>query len=206
MPAATCLRTISRTAEVRHASNAAGCSGRPVSRASRNSSRSEGRGRLPAWVVRIRSVLVFILAIPLRKLGSASVVPYNDRDRAGCTIALVAEPAEPDVGDPVQRSAPVGCLAPRCRARCIRRSRVLLPMPARGSGIRTVVAGHDRVSTFRGKGTVRGGDKGRHPPDQTGQTGTVATATRRQEVSSSKQPITRNYDNGGDVCSTMRER
>ena len=44
--------------------------GRPVSRASRNSSRSDGRGRLPTWVVRIRSVLVFMLAAPMRTIAT----------------------------------------------------------------------------------------------------------------------------------------
>src|ERR1700730_4217345 len=66
MPAATCFSMISRTVRLRQASNAACSNGRPVSRASKNSSRSGGRGRLPTWVVRIRSVLVFIPAISVR--------------------------------------------------------------------------------------------------------------------------------------------
>src|SRR5262249_2775245 len=49
----------------RHASNADCSKARPVSRASRNCSRSGGRGRLPTWVVRMRSTLRFIVVPPL---------------------------------------------------------------------------------------------------------------------------------------------
>src|SRR5215471_4303368 len=61
-PSSVCLRTMSPTARLTRAANASGSYGRPVALAWISSSRSAGRGRLPAWVVRIRSVLRFMLS------------------------------------------------------------------------------------------------------------------------------------------------
>src|SRR5215470_15412291 len=59
-PSSVCLRTMSPTARLTRAANASGSYGPPVALAWMSSSRSAGRGRLPACVVRIRSVLCFI--------------------------------------------------------------------------------------------------------------------------------------------------
>src|SRR5919197_1351465 len=60
-PASTCCRTISATARCTRASKTAGSGVVPASRASNVADRSGGRGRLPVWVVRIRSVLRFMV-------------------------------------------------------------------------------------------------------------------------------------------------
>src|SRR5436305_407402 len=89
-------------------------------------------------------------AIPLRKLGSALVVPGNDRDRAACTIPLVVGLLRLMFPDERSMSRPGTCLAlrPALRPRLAADSR----------------AGQRRRDLTR-------------------------------SVSSSKQPITRNYDN-----------
>src|SRR5947209_3386701 len=92
MPAATCFSTISRTASERHASKAACSNGRPVSRASRNSSRSGGRGRLPTWVVRIRSVLVFIQQSPCAIPSSLLAQLRRFEHFGGCKYLRSLEP------------------------------------------------------------------------------------------------------------------
>src|SRR4030088_702776 len=57
MPRAACLRTISPTAWRRRAWKGVSSMRSPRARERTRASRSRGRGRLPAWVVRIRSVL-----------------------------------------------------------------------------------------------------------------------------------------------------
>src|SRR6266516_1772862 len=63
-PASTCLRTTSPTALRTPASKAWGSGAVPASIASRVAVRSQGRGRLPVWVVRMRSVLRFMAVSP----------------------------------------------------------------------------------------------------------------------------------------------
>src|SRR5258706_1816539 len=60
MPACTCLPTTSATALRMRAASADGSTGTPSSRANIVRMRSSGRGKLPVWVVRMRSVLRFI--------------------------------------------------------------------------------------------------------------------------------------------------
>ena len=64
MPASTCLRTISRTLRASAFSYAASSTLPPSKRACSAASMSAGRGRLPVWVVRMRSVLRFIVVAP----------------------------------------------------------------------------------------------------------------------------------------------
>src|SRR5262245_60765991 len=61
MPRSICLRTISATAWRSRAAWALASMGLPASLACTTSSRSVGRGRLPTWVVRIRSMLRFMV-------------------------------------------------------------------------------------------------------------------------------------------------
>src|SRR5438132_4093724 len=60
MPASICFSTIAATAERMRAFSAARSTGTPSSLANIARTRSCGRGRLPVWVVRKRSVLRFI--------------------------------------------------------------------------------------------------------------------------------------------------
>src|ERR1044071_1527875 len=60
MPASTCLRTISRTFLASAFSYAASSTLPPSKRACSAASMSAGRGRLPVWVVRMRSMLGFM--------------------------------------------------------------------------------------------------------------------------------------------------
>src|SRR5262245_1452234 len=60
MPASTCLRTISRTFLASALSYAASSTFPPSKRACSAASMSAGRGRLPVWVVRMRSMLGFM--------------------------------------------------------------------------------------------------------------------------------------------------
>src|SRR5215475_2246283 len=71
MPASSCCRTMSPTARRTRASNASGSGMRPESSASRVVVRSTARGRLPVCVVRMRSVLRFIVVSPLVYLESS---------------------------------------------------------------------------------------------------------------------------------------
>src|SRR5512146_2942891 len=59
-PQSTCFCTTSATASRTRAWKAASSPELPCSRARIISMRSAGRGRLPVWVVRIRSVLLYI--------------------------------------------------------------------------------------------------------------------------------------------------
>src|SRR6516165_9083182 len=63
-PAVTCLATTSATAASDWASKATASTGRPSSLAKIRSSSDLGRGKLPTWVVRMRSVLNFIAVSP----------------------------------------------------------------------------------------------------------------------------------------------
>ena len=60
MPSSTCLATTSTTARFSVASYATGSTASPLSLATIASINSAGRGRLPTWVVIIRSVLRFM--------------------------------------------------------------------------------------------------------------------------------------------------
>src|SRR5215831_18218909 len=60
MPASTCFSTTAATAERMRDFSAAASTGTPSSFANIARTRSSGRGRLPVWVVRKRSVLRFI--------------------------------------------------------------------------------------------------------------------------------------------------
>src|SRR6202048_83078 len=60
MPASTCFSTTAATAERMRDLSAAASTGTPSSLANIARTRSSGRGRLPVWVVRKRSVLRFI--------------------------------------------------------------------------------------------------------------------------------------------------
>src|SRR6516162_3721197 len=60
IPAAACFRTTSSTALLTRPARPAALNGWPCSFAWIISNRSGGRGRLPTWVVNIRSVLCFI--------------------------------------------------------------------------------------------------------------------------------------------------
>src|SRR5215813_1961193 len=60
MPASTCFPTTSATAARTRTASATGSTGTPSSLANIMRMRSAGRGRLPVWVVRKRSVLRFI--------------------------------------------------------------------------------------------------------------------------------------------------
>src|SRR5215472_5809416 len=61
MPRSICLRTTSATAARRRAAWVFSSMGLPSSLARTTSSRSAGRGRLPTWVVRTRSMLRFMV-------------------------------------------------------------------------------------------------------------------------------------------------
>src|SRR5262249_53635742 len=61
MPRSICLRTTSATAARRRAAWVFASMGLPSSLARTTSSRSAGRGRLPTWGVRIRSMLRFMV-------------------------------------------------------------------------------------------------------------------------------------------------
>src|SRR5258707_3472229 len=73
MPQGKCFWTISRAGAASRASKAASSKAWSASRASSIARRSGGRGRLPTWVVRIRSVLSFIGALP--SCGLRATVP-----------------------------------------------------------------------------------------------------------------------------------
>src|SRR5438093_1520019 len=90
-PASTCCRTISATARCTRASKTAGSGGVPASSASNVAARSGGRGRLPVWVVRIRSVLRFMV-------DCSSVSPH-----AGLWYAYDGPPG----GDPGRQMTPL---------------------------------------------------------------------------------------------------
>src|ERR1700732_1094843 len=60
MPASPCFPTTAATAERMRDLSAAASTGTPSSLANIARTRSSGRGRLPVWVVRKRSVLRFI--------------------------------------------------------------------------------------------------------------------------------------------------
>src|SRR5215813_1287759 len=93
-PSSVCVRTMSPTARRTLAANASGSYGRPVALAWISSSRSAGRGRLPAWVVRMRSVLrcialarrAHVLVVGLerhirKRLPAADLPAQGPRDR-----------------------------------------------------------------------------------------------------------------------------
>src|SRR5262245_24322272 len=69
MPSSTCLRTTSPTASCKRRACAASSTGLPCCLASITASTSGGRGRLPTWVVRMRSLLRFIACFP--RIGAA---------------------------------------------------------------------------------------------------------------------------------------
>src|SRR6516162_11039137 len=71
MPQSACCFTVSATALLMRLANAAVSNGSPRSFAWIISNKSGGRGRLPTWVLRIRSVLCFISALLAEKKGSA---------------------------------------------------------------------------------------------------------------------------------------
>src|SRR5258708_38962202 len=76
MPRAACLRTISPTAWRRRAWKAVSSMRSPRARERTRPSRSRGRGRLPAWVVRIRSVLRCMTS-PLRSAGASLALLFR---------------------------------------------------------------------------------------------------------------------------------
>src|SRR5688572_15176141 len=84
MPAAFCRRTTSWTAARRWRWYAASSADSPAWRARFSSMRSSGRGRLPAWLVRMARVLVFMSA---PAWVAVSVRPGADRQ---AEVALVA--------------------------------------------------------------------------------------------------------------------
>ncbi len=71
MPAAACFPTTSATAERTRAPSAAGSTGTPSSLAYIVRIRSSGRGRLPVWVVRNRSVLPRMIISPISGLRAS---------------------------------------------------------------------------------------------------------------------------------------
>src|SRR4029077_10373243 len=73
MPSSICLRTISPTAAESRAACAFSSMGLPSSLACTSASSSTGRGRLPTWVVRMRSVL--------RCMASSRFLVLNDCER-----------------------------------------------------------------------------------------------------------------------------
>src|SRR5438093_12085458 len=76
-PASICCRTISATVRRTRASKAAESGVVPASSASSVAVRSWARGRIPVCVVRMRSVLSFIV-VCLLKAGLALLVPVGD--------------------------------------------------------------------------------------------------------------------------------
>src|SRR5262249_20766753 len=81
-PISACLRTTSATAPRNRAASAASSRRSPRARARTISTTSLGRGRLPAWVVRIRSVLCILHSL------CACVRPRGSREHALTTDAL----------------------------------------------------------------------------------------------------------------------
>src|SRR2546425_13329696 len=77
-PASICCRTISATARRTRASNAAGSGAVPASSASSVAVRSWARGRLPVCVVRMRSVLSFIVVCLLKPGHDLPDVEHGD--------------------------------------------------------------------------------------------------------------------------------
>src|SRR6266536_377092 len=98
-PTSTCFLTMSATAIRTRAAKASASTGSPAARFWIMSSRSGGRGRLPVWVVKIRSSLRFIVPSLSRSARSRS---------ARAVWQYVA-------GEPVEEGAPLlGGLDPRC--------------------------------------------------------------------------------------------
>src|SRR3984893_2488540 len=86
MPASTCFSTPSATAGRMRTLSAAGSTGTPSSLAYIMRTRSSGRGRLPVWVVRKRSVLrrmrllgTFVLACHARPQRLIPQLPLVER-------------------------------------------------------------------------------------------------------------------------------
>src|SRR5262249_53171493 len=97
MPARAWPRTASATASCTRADSSASFTGCPASRARSNAFTLSGRGMLPTWVVRMRSVLVFIVGSSLGSL-------HRQDDLAGLRVAqhvLVG------VGEPLERKRAV---------------------------------------------------------------------------------------------------
>src|SRR5256886_2413088 len=91
MPERACLSTHSATAVRTRSAKALGSGGFPASRARSMSLRSGGRGRLPVWVVRMRSVLRFNRPdLPQLLAPSRFVTIPSERD--GCARAAAYGP------------------------------------------------------------------------------------------------------------------
>src|SRR5262245_14282882 len=90
MPAAICWATTSSTAFAASASNAAVSTAPPCSRSRMRSVSGFGRGRLPVWVVRMRSLLVFTRPSPSDK----SVAHRSRSTSSGCNHEPCHQPAD----------------------------------------------------------------------------------------------------------------
>src|SRR5262249_5671862 len=77
MPRSICLRTTSATAWRSRASWAFASTGLPFSLGRTTARRSAGRGRLPTWVVRIRSMLRFMVLPACYRRPRESGDPYS---------------------------------------------------------------------------------------------------------------------------------
>src|SRR5947208_1065777 len=76
-PASACLRTTSATAARTCPPKAPRSYGRPCSFSRMVSNSSLGRARLPTWVVRIRSVLLFTRPCYLRSVSVLGILPHG---------------------------------------------------------------------------------------------------------------------------------